>query len=543
MSRGKIKFTEGSIEDRLEQALVPDWEQPYKVPLNWCWTTLAHVAQWGSGGTPSRISTHYYSGSIPWVKTGELQDDYIYKTEENLTEEALLNSSAKLFPVNTVIIAMYGATIGKTGILGIKSTTNQACACAICTNAVLHKYLFYFARSAKEAFIKKAKGGAQPNISQEIIKAHEIPLPPLAEQQRIVDRIESLFTKLDEAKEKLQEVVDGFETRKSAILHKAFTGELTTQWREEHGIVLESWKTFIFDDCVEKMQNGLAKRSGNKGNPFVVLRLANLTEDGFSTEDLRQILLDRNEQESYSLRKNDVVMIRVNGSKDNVGRQLIIEEDANWAFCDHLIRIRYKEDVVLPLFMVYFSKSSDYSLYIKDNMVSSAGQNTISRKGLIDLQVPVPSIEEQKEVLNIIQNTFANEQQVKETSEEVLEKIDLIKKSILARAFRGELGTNDPCEESAIELLRSILSTTPEKEAEKIRRLAVSIPNEILKELSNELQKEIVRLYFKKDVKTLAMDDIMAVSSKKFDLLESLRVLEQKGLVKRQNNGNYTLLR
>ena len=121
---------------------------------------------------------------------------------------------------------MYGATIGKVGILEIEAATNQACACAVSSTAIDYKYLFYYAKSQKEAFIKKGKGGAQPNISQEIIKTHEIPLPPLPEQHRIVNCIESLFAKLDEAKEKAQAVVDGFELRKSAILHKAFMGEL-----------------------------------------------------------------------------------------------------------------------------------------------------------------------------------------------------------------------------------------------------------------------------------------------------------------------------
>ena len=136
---------------------------------------------------------------------------------------------------------MYGATIGKVGILGIEATTNQACACGVCSSAVDYKYLFYYAISQRDDFISKGKGGAQPNISQEIIKQHEIPLPPLAEQRRIVSYIESLFAKLDEAKEKAKEVVDGFETRKAAILHKAFSGELTAKWREENDVALTSW--------------------------------------------------------------------------------------------------------------------------------------------------------------------------------------------------------------------------------------------------------------------------------------------------------------
>lgn len=440
-------------EERLQAALVPDWEWPYKLPENWCWTRMQEIAQWGSGGTPSRKVSEYYNGDISWVKTGELNDDYIFETEEHITQEAISHSSAKIYPTDTVVIAMYGATIGKVGILGIPAATNQACACAIVKPSTDYKYLFYYAQSQKDDFIKKGKGGAQPNISQEIIKFHQFPLPPLAEQHRIVDRIESLFAKLDEAKEKAQAVVDSFETRKAAILHKAFTGELTAKWREEHGAGMESWEYKTFEAIVENMQNGLAKRKGISGTPYVVLRLANLTDCGFNTDDLREILLDEKEQANYELRPNDVIMIRVNGSKDNVGKQYLITNQHHWAFCDHIIRIQYSNRL-LPQYMIYFSRSKNYRIYVKENIVSSAGQNTISRKGMVGLVVPIPCLNEQFEIVHILDDLFSKEQQSKEAAEAALDQINLMKKSILARAFRGELGTNDPNEESAVELLK-----------------------------------------------------------------------------------------
>ena len=208
-------------------------EIPFEIPEGWIWTKLANVAKWGSGGTPSRRIPSYYTGTIPWIKSGELNNNVIYETEEHITEEAIVNSNAKLFPVNTVIIAMYGATIGKVGIMGIPSTTNQACACAACRNSLNHMYLYFYAISQRENFINRGKGGAQPNISQEILKDYPIPLPPLPEQKRIVALIESLFSRLDEARAKAQEVIDGFEPWKSAVLHKAFTGQLVEQRPEE----------------------------------------------------------------------------------------------------------------------------------------------------------------------------------------------------------------------------------------------------------------------------------------------------------------------
>lgn len=243
----KVKSSSISSEKKLKQILIPTGEQPYILPSNWCWTKLEHIAKWGSGGTPSRKNPEYYVGNIPWIKTGELNNAYIYETEEHISDTAIVNSSAKRFPIDTIIIAMYGATIGKVGIMGVEATTNQACACGVCSAAIYYKYLFYYAISQRDAFIKKGKGGAQPNISQEVIKRHEIPLAPFAEQIRIVERVESLLIKLDEAKEKIEtvvgfndiskSVVGSIDIMKKAVLAQAFRGELGTNDPNEESAV------------------------------------------------------------------------------------------------------------------------------------------------------------------------------------------------------------------------------------------------------------------------------------------------------------------
>lgn len=271
------KKTALTIEERLQQALVPAEEQPYEVPENWVWVRLESVASWGSGGTPSRKHEEYYNGDILWIKTGELNNGWIYDTEEKITDEGLKKSSAKLFPPYSVLIAMYGATIGKVAILGVPATTNQACACAVCNQSLLYMYLFYYCISQKNVFIEKGKGGAQPNISQIILKQHPIPLPPLSEQQRIVERIEELFAKLDEAKERLQEVADSFAVRKAAILHKAFTGELTKQWRRENGVSDESWEDVSLDSVCKSIYDGdhMPPPKSETGIPFLVISNVN----------------------------------------------------------------------------------------------------------------------------------------------------------------------------------------------------------------------------------------------------------------------------
>ncbi len=175
-----------------------------KLPQGWIWTTLGNIGVWQAGGTPSRSNKSYFAGNIPWLKTGDLNDGFIYEIPESITEEAVANSSAKINPIGSILIAMYGATIGKLGILTFPASTNQACCACVKYFAITQPYLFYFLLSHRKDFIAKGGGGAQPNISKEIIVNTAIPLPPLSEQQRIVQKIEELFSTLDSIQNALE---------------------------------------------------------------------------------------------------------------------------------------------------------------------------------------------------------------------------------------------------------------------------------------------------------------------------------------------------
>ena len=207
----------------------PHYENvPFEVPSSWVWTTLGEIGNWQSGATPSRLRKDYYGGNIPWLKTGDLNDGYISDIPEYITETALKETSVKLNPKDSVLIAMYGATIGKVGILSFPATTNQAC-CA-CTDYLVKKmYLFYFLLANREKFIAMGGGGAQPNISKEKIVSTLIPLPPKQEQSRIVEGIEhwlSLVDCIEKNKDNLQRTI---KEAKSKILTLAIHGKLVPQ--------------------------------------------------------------------------------------------------------------------------------------------------------------------------------------------------------------------------------------------------------------------------------------------------------------------------
>ena len=457
------KKTALTIEERLQQALVPAEEQPYEVPENWVWVRLGSLLKEIKNGTTIKQDKSGNGFSVTRIESLQNQTidlmrvGTILETEKIKETDWYKSGDITLSHINSI------EHVGKTALI-----TDAMLPLVHGMNLLRLRFFEIYTPDLFQLYsqtyqykneIRSRINMAvnQVSINQKQLSSLEIPLPPLSEQQRIVESIEELFAKLDEAKERLQEAAESFAVRKAAILHKAFTGELTKQWRRENGVRDESWEEKKFDDCIEKMQNGLSKRKGDEGNNIGVLRLANLGEDDLVLDDLRYILLTEKEEKNYLLSKDDVIMIRVNGSKDNVARQIVINTDEKLAFCDHIIRIKYNPNIVAR-YVMYFSKTNAYRKYVEDNMVSSAGQNTISRKGLASLVIPLPSIEEQHEIVRLIDDLLERERSAQQAAEQALASIDLIKKSILARAFRGELGTNKASEASALELLKQVLA-------------------------------------------------------------------------------------
>ncbi len=212
----------------------PTNSSPVGAAQGWRIAKISDFAKTTSGGTPSRTNPEFYTGNIPWIKSGDLNDGNVREATEFITEEALKSSSAKLFPAGTLMIALYGATIGKLGILTIQAATNQAVCGIFVSEQVETKYLFYFLLYHRRALIKLGAGGAQPNISQGIIRDIEVPLPPLPEQRRIVARIEELFSRLDAGVAALRHAKAQLQRYRQSVLAAAVTGQLTQEWREQH---------------------------------------------------------------------------------------------------------------------------------------------------------------------------------------------------------------------------------------------------------------------------------------------------------------------
>ena len=437
-------------EERLQAALVPDLEWPYKLPENWCWTTIKNVATVVTGGTPAKNNSDYYGGEFPFFKPADLDAGrHVSEASEYLSD--LGKSVSRIIPAQATAVCCIGS-IGKCGFLDVEGATNQQINSAIPYFNALYQYFYMNTEFFTNQLRNSASATTIAIVNKTKMESCYYPLAPLAEQQRIVDRIESLFAKLDEAKEKAQAVVDSFETRKAAILHKAFTGELTAKWRKEHGVGMESWEVRTLDSVCSSIFDGdhMPPPKAESGIPFLVI--SNVNTGHLTFENTRFV-----PQEYYDTlsdtRKPQLgdVLYTLVGS---FGIPVVVNSKRPFCFQRHMALLRPID--VSPQFLWYILQTPE--MYDKASSIATGtAQLTVPIKGLRAMTIPRPNIAEQVEIVRILDGFFAREQSAKEAAEAVLDQINLMKKSILARAFRGELGTNDPSEESAVELLKQII--------------------------------------------------------------------------------------
>ena len=536
-------------DERLQAALVPDWEWPYKLPENWCWTRITVITDILNGFAFK--SQHYSSAGIRIIRITNVQDGFI---QDKKPVYYPLESQKEITPFmlkdGDFLMSLTG-NVGRVAIIDasfLPAALNQRVACLRIKSedSARKEYIFYFCLQKQfvSDCIKSAKGSAQLNMSTEWLKEYPIPLPPLAEQQRIVDRIESLFAKLDEAKEKAQAVVDSFETRKAAILHKAFTGELTAKWREEHGVRMESWEQCSLSDvCTVN-----PKKADTKDLPDELevsfFPMPALSEIYGEITDPQTRLLKEGRSGFTNFSEGDVVFAKITPCMEN-GKSAVVGKlvnDIGYGTTEFFV-LRCS-DRLYNRFLYHLVRDKLFRDKAKAVMAGAVGQQRVPKRYLETYKLNLPKFNEQREIVRILDGSFAKEQQTKEAAEAVLDQIDLMKKSILARAFRGELGTNDPNEESAVELLRQVIE---QEDGDVIRPKAkakrIAIPAEIKPLLSGANEEAIVKLLLKAAPQSVSTQTVMSISKKKFELMDALRNLEKKQIVSKSDSGEYSLVR
>lgn len=390
---------------------------------------------------------------IEWETTGKP----IIRIQNLTNSSTEINRTTKTFEEKYSVRAgdllfAWSASLGAYIWNGEDGWLNQHIFKVIPKKDISKKYLYYYLLHVVDQLYAKAHGSGMVHITIKPFKATTIPLPPLPEQQRIVDRIESLFAKLDEAKQKAQDALDSFETRKAAILHKAFTGELTAQWRKEHGVGMESWARHPLKDVTQIGSGGTPSRKNSQyylGDILWVKTGEIYWNYIYDSEE--KITEEAIANSSAKLYPAGTVLVAMYDQGLTRGRSAILGVPAttNQAVCALQPCDRLGNRYLYYYFMANYWEYREKAVGGNQPNYSA----TMIGKWIIN----IPSVLEQAEIVRILDDLLAKEQQAKEVAEAVLEQIDLIKKSILARAFRGELGTNDPAEESAVELVRNII--------------------------------------------------------------------------------------
>lgn len=448
----KKKQIELTIEEKLQNALVPKEEQPYKIPSNWCWVRLESI---------NKYKSETLNPKNAMEKMFEL---YSVPSFDNKYPEILIGkdigSNKYIVKKNDILLCKINPRINRVWQVYQHTNFGQICSSEwiVIRNEILNKsFLRYYFTS--EYFRNRlcenvsGVGGSLTRAKPKLVQLYEVPLSPINEQQRIVNIIESLFAKLDRAKELIENTLAQFEQNKMAILHKAFTGELTVKWRKENNIDLSSWKEKTIDELCTSLKYGTSKKSKPEGS-VVVLRMGNLQNGEIDWSNL-MYTDDKDDIEKYLLKKGDVLFNRTN-SPELVGKTSIYRGEYPAIYAGYLIKLDYGKDIIGEYlnYMMNSTKAKHYCYTVKTDGVS---QSNINAKKIGAFEIPVPTIEEQQEIVNILDKLLAKYNKIKNL-EQQLEKIELLKKAILAKAFRGELGTNNPDEESAENLLKEILA-------------------------------------------------------------------------------------
>ena len=369
----------------------------------WKTAPLGELSRTTSGGTPSRKRKDFYNGTIPWVKSGELNDDYIEKTEEQITEEALRNSSAKLFPAGTLLIALYGATVGKTSILRIDASTNQAI-CGITPGPELDtEYLRYHLMFRRRELLGHRYGGAQPNISQQIIRNLSVAYSSLSEQKKIAH----VLSTVQRAIEAQERIIQSTTELKKALMHKLFTegtrGE--PQKQTEIGPVPESWEVVELVRFAQ-FKNGINFTKNQKGDKGV-LTIDVLNMYGHNCTASLENLYRVNKQVSsdYLLKAGDLLFVRSSLKLEGVGWTSLFDGCSEPAtFCGFIIRARLNDsEIFCPRFLTnYFRTDTARKILISGG--ARVAITNINQGMLKSFPIPKPSLTEQQQITATINN-------------------------------------------------------------------------------------------------------------------------------------------
>lgn len=385
----------------------------------WTYKKLGEVFKTYAGGTPSKANkANYINGTIPWLRSGEVCKKYITESELYISEEGLRNSSAKYYPINTVLIAMYGATAAQCGILKFEATSNQAVCGVLPQKDFLPEFVYSYFVYIKDALAAQAQGGAQPNISQEKIKNVYFPCIPLSEQKLIVSRLDAAFSHIDELKANAEKQLS--EAR--ALFQKSLAKAMEPK---------EGWE--------EKTLTEISLISGDYGlsvssKPFDgvrYIRITDITDDGMLNDNIVSADL-RDSKKKEDLIEGDILFARTGAT---VGKTLVYKKMfGECLYAGYLIRYRLKTNVILPQFIHYVTHTDEYYKWVLLNQ-EAAAQPNISAKKYNLLPISYPPLSEQQRIVERLDALSAHVRELEENQKKIISECDALKQALLRKVF------------------------------------------------------------------------------------------------------------
>lgn len=439
------------------------------LPKNWTIATLNDVAKLTSGGTPLATKKEYYeNGTIPWLVIGDLTDSFVECSEKYITEIALKESNAKLLPIGTLLIAMYGS-IGKLGITKIECATNQAIASIIELYGIDKFFLFYLFLYKRPFLMQLGKGGTQKNISLAVLNSLEIPLPPLAEQGRIVAKIEELFAGIDAGVENLKSVKNQIALYRQSVLKSAFDGTLykTTEWNF----------TSIGTVCDINPKTVLPDFSDDSIVSFLPMPTVEAETGAFSPETVEY----KKVKKGYTkFQNNDVLFAKITPCMEN-GKSCVVRDliqGVGFGSTEfHVLRCHAG---MLPEYVFYFVVQKAFRSKAISFMTGAVGQKRVPADYLRDCEIPVPTLAEQEWIVAEIESRFERADALETAVDRALSDAEKLKQAVLKKAFSGELIPQDPDDEPASVLLDRIRAArASELPAKKGKRKKTEVDSQL----------------------------------------------------------------
>ncbi|MCT4351255.1 restriction endonuclease subunit S [Vibrio sp. NC2] len=384
--------------------------------------TLGDLFKISSGGTPSRREKSYYdNGDIPWIKTGDLHKVRIQQASEYITQLGLDKSSAKLFPKDTVLLAMYGATIGACSILDIEAATNQACAAFVPNEKVDTNYLYYFLKSKKNDFIRDGVGGAQPNISATYLKTVDFPFPSLETQKQIA----AVLEKADQLRKDCQQMEQELNNLAQSVFIDMFGDPVTNP---------KGWDVGIIGEMLSSANYGTSEKSSTEKKKFPVLRMNNITYEGnWDFSALKYMDMSKEDENKYLVKSGDILFNRTN-SKELVGKTAVYREATSMAYAGYLVRARCNE-LAHPDYISSFMNSKYGKKTLQSMCKSIVGMANINAKEFQKIKIAKPPVELQEKFAIRVAAIRTKVADVKQQEAEY----NLLFNALMQKAFKGEL--------------------------------------------------------------------------------------------------------